>query len=67
VNVTRSIFEHVHYTLGSLSQVIWDGFLQEDFMDAIHQICPQLTALSKVMFQLVKGMKAHPDLDFAQR
>jgi len=63
----EAFFEHVHYTLGSLSQVIWEGFLQEDFMDAIHWICPQLTALSIVIFELIKGMKDHPDLDFAQR
>jgi len=67
VNVTGSIFEVVHYTLSSISQVIWKGFLQEDFMDAIHPICPQYTALSIVVFELIKGMNGHYDLDFAQR
>jgi len=61
----EAFFEHVHDTLGSLSQIIQDGFPCEDFMDAINWICPQLTALSIVMFELVKAMKAHSDLDMA--
>jgi len=65
VNDTRSSFEHIHYTLGSFSQIIQDGFPHEDFMDAIHWICPQLTALFMAMFALVKATKTHPDFDMA--
>jgi len=63
----ESFFEHVHYPLGSLSQVIWDGFPCEDFMVAVHKVCPKMTAISIVVFELVKDMKAHPNLDMAQR
>jgi len=63
----EAFFEYVHYTLGSLSQVIWDGFLEEDFMDSIHLICPHMTALTLVAFNLIKGLKGSPDLDFKQK
>jgi len=36
-------------------------------MDAVTQICPQMTAISIVMFELTKGMSSHSDLYFAQR
>ena len=67
VNVTRSIFEHVHYTLGSLSQVIRGGFPQADFMDSIHRICPQMTAVTFVAFELIKIFNGNPDLDFKEK
>jgi len=53
----KAFFEHVHYTLGSLSQVIQGGFPQADFMDSIHQICPQMTAVAFVAFELIKKSK----------
>jgi len=42
----EAFFEHVHYTLGSLSQVIRGRFPKEDFMDSVHWICPQMAALT---------------------
>jgi len=63
----EAFFQHVHYTLGSLSQVIQDGFLKEDFMDAVTQICPHMTALTILTFELIKGLKGSPDLDFKQK
>jgi len=63
----QAFFEHVHYTLGSLSQVIWGSFTQADFMDSVHQICPQMTAVSIVAFELIKGFNGIPDLDFKQK
>ena len=62
----EAFFEHVHYTLGSLSQVIQGGFPQADFMGSIHQICPQMTAVSIVAFELIKNFSSIPDLDFKQ-
>jgi len=50
----EAFFEHVHYTLGSLSQVIRGGFPQADFMDSVHRICPQMTAVSFVAFEMIK-------------
>ena len=66
-NVKISIFEHVHYTLGSLSQVIRDGFPKEGFMDAVTWICPCMTALTILAFKLIKGLKGSADLDFKQK
>jgi len=63
----EAFFEHVHHTLGSLSQVIQGGFPEADFMDSDHQICPQMTAVSIVMLELIKGLKGHPDMDFKQK
>ncbi len=60
----EAFFKPVHYTLGSLSQVIHGGFLEAAFMDTIHWICPQMTAVSIVTFELIKGLKGHPDMDF---
>ena len=40
-----AFFEHVHYTLGSLSQVIRLGFPEKDVMDSTYRICPQMSAL----------------------
>ena len=60
----EAFFKHIHCTLGSLSQVIRGGFLETDFMDSVYQICPQMTALSQVAFNLIKGFKGNPDLDF---
>jgi len=36
-------------------------------MDSVHQICPQMTALTVVMYELIKGFKGNPDLDFKQK
>jgi len=46
---------------------IWDGFPKEDFMDAVTRICPQMTALTILTFELIKGLKGSPDLDFKQK
>jgi len=62
----EEFFEHVHYTLGSLSQVIQGGFPQADFMDSVHRICPQMTAVSLVAFDMIKNFSSIPDLDFKQ-
>jgi len=61
----EAFFEHVHYTLGSLSQVIQGGFAQADFMDSVHRICPQMTAVCFVAFELIKK-EGNSDLDFKQ-
>jgi len=53
----EAFFKHIHYTLCSLSQVIQGGFPKEDFMDSVHQICPQMTALTVVMYELIKVSK----------
>jgi len=60
----EAFFEHVHYTLGSLSQVIRGGFPQADFMDSVHRICPQMTAVSFVAFEMIKKIGGSTDLDF---
>ena len=62
----EAFFEHVHYTLGSLSQVIQGGFPQEDCMDSVHWICPEMTAVFIVMLELIKNFKGTLDLDFKQ-
>ena len=59
----EAFFEHVHYTLGSLSQVIRGGFPQA----SVNRICPQMTAVSFVAFELIKNFKGNPDLDFKQK
>jgi len=63
----EAFFEQVHYTLGSLSQVIWGSFPKEDFMDSVHQICQQMPALNTVIYELIKGFNGIPDLDFKQK
>jgi len=63
----EAFFEHVHYTLGSLSQVICDGFPETDLMDSTYRICPQMSALILVAFNMIKGFKCNPGLDFKQK
>ena len=63
----EAFFEHVHYTLGSLSQVIQDGFLEADLMESTYWICPQMSELILVAFNMIKGLKGSPDLDFKQK
>ena len=62
----EAFFEHVHYTLGSLSQVIQGGFPEKDLMESTYRICPQMSALILVAFNLIKPYKGIPDLDFKQ-
>ena len=63
----EAFFEHVHYTLGSLSQVIRGGFWEADLMDSTNQICPQMSALILVAFNMIKGFKFNPDLDYKEK
>jgi len=59
----RAFFEHVHHTLGSLSQIIQDGLPCHDFIEAANQICPGMITALTYMFHKVKCMTTHPDLD----
>jgi len=43
----EAFFEHVHYTLGSFSQVFRGGFPEVDIIDYTYRICPQMSALIK--------------------
>jgi len=36
-------------------------------MDSTYQICPQMSALILVAFNMIKGFKGNPDLDFKQK
>jgi len=57
----EAFFEHVHYTLGSFSQVIQGGFPKVDLMDYTYRICPQMSALILVAFNMIKCFKGNPD------
>jgi len=59
----KAFFEHVHHTIGSLSQIIQDGFLSHDFIEATNWICPRMITSLTYMFHQVQGMTRHPDLD----
>jgi len=56
-------FEHVHHTIGSLSQIIQDGLPSHDSIEAAHWICPRKITVLTYMFHKVGGMTTHPDLD----
>jgi len=53
----EAFFEHVHYTLGSFSQVIPGGFPEVDIIDYTYRKCPQMSAL-------IKGFKCNTVFDF---
>jgi len=59
----RAFFEHVHHTLGSLSQIIQDGLPNHNFIEAVNQIYPRMITALTYMFHKVQGMTMHPDLD----
>jgi len=59
----RAFFEHVHHTLGSLSQIIQDGLPNHNFIEAVNRICPRMITALTYMFHKVQGMTMHPDLD----
>ncbi len=59
----KAFFEHVHHTIGSLSQIIQDGLPIHDFIEAANWICPRMITSLTYMFHQVQGMTRHPDLD----
>jgi len=59
----KGFFEHVHHTMGSLSQTIQDDLPSHDFIEAAHRIYPMMITVLAYMFNIVKGMTTHADLD----
>ena len=61
--LTAAFFEHVHHTIGSLSQIIQDGLPSHDLIEATEWICPGMITVLTYIFHQVQGMTTHPDLD----
>jgi len=59
----EAFFEHVHHTIGSLSQIIQDGLPSHDFIEAANWICPSMITVLTYMLHLVHGMTTYLDLD----